>query len=242
MPWQTEIRCVLFDLGGTLFRHLPRESTEQNLRGIVEAATATPLSAQQLQRYHQIRQETEASFVARPFFLHQALVKASFQRFAHEVSLPVALQRPLAEAFYTAQRETVTHSLQLRDDTAAVLAQLQQRKRQTAIVSNIDDDYLHPLLQRVSVLDGVAFVLSSEAARSCKPDPSIYHQALRLCAEPPERVLFVGDSLTNDVFGPAQVGMRTCWMAADQQRDHPDAAKADLLIQSLSELPAALGC
>lgn len=240
MPWQTQIRCVLFDLGGTLFRHLPRESTDENLRAVVEPALAKPLSLQQLARYHQIRQETEASFVARPYFLHQELVKASFQRFAHEASLPVALQRRLAEAFYAAQRDTVAHRLQVREDTAVVLAQLQQHEQQTAIVSNIDEDYLRPLLRRVSVLNNVAFVLSSEAARSCKPDPSIYHQALERCAEPPERVLFVGDSLTNDVLGPAQIGMRTCWMAADQQRDHPDAARADLLIQSLSELPTAL--
>ncbi len=241
MPWQSQIRCVLFDLGGTLFHHLPRESTDGNLRAVVEAAIAKPLSARQLARYHQIRQETEASFIARRYFLHQELVKASFQRFALEISLPVALQRRLAEAFYAAQRETVAHTLQLRDDSAAVLAQLQQQEQQTAIVSNIDEDYLRPLLRRVGALNNVGFVLSSEAARSCKPDPLIYQQALKLCGQPPERVLFVGDSLTNDVLGPAQAGMRTCWMAADQQGDHPEADKADLLIQSLSELPAALG-
>lgn len=41
-----------------------------------------------------------------------------------------------------------------------------------------------------------------------KPQPEIYHAALEFVDLPPERVLFVGDTLRADVDGPRAVGMK----------------------------------
>ena len=79
---------------------------------------------------------------------------------------------------------------------------------------------------------------SSEEAGSCKPDPGIFHQALRKAGCPAEAALFVGDSLPADVAGGNALGMTTVLLrevgmaapAADgsQEPDH--------VIESLSEV------
>ncbi len=240
MRWQARIRCVLFDLGGTLFAHLPRKVTQHNLQRVLQPVLQAGLTGTQCSRYHQLRAETEGEFVGQKFFLHRTLVTTSFVRFAKELALPERALPDLADAFYRAQRDSVTRQLQLRNDALAVIAQLQALGLQVGIVSNIDDEYLNPLLDRTAELRSLSFVLSSESARSCKPDPDIYLQALVLASEPAERVLFVGDSFRNDVAGPAEVGMRTCWFTADQVSSPTQALRPDLVITELSELPPRL--
>ena len=52
------------------------------------------------------------------------------------------------------------------------------------------------------------FVLDSAAFGVKKPGPAIYEEALRRADASPGRVLFVGDSLANDVLAPRRMGMR----------------------------------
>lgn len=52
------------------------------------------------------------------------------------------------------------------------------------------------------------FVLDSAAFGVKKPGPAIYEEALRRAAVSPRNVLFVGDSLANDVLTPCRLGMR----------------------------------
>ena len=52
------------------------------------------------------------------------------------------------------------------------------------------------------------FVLDSAAFGVKKPGPAIYEEALRRAAVSPRNVLFVGDSLANDVLMPCRLEMR----------------------------------
>ena len=59
----------------------------------------------------------------------------------------------------------------------------------------------------------------------------------------PEDAVFVGDRLFEDVWGPAQLGMRTIWLPhsdiPDDQRGHSEG-RPDAVIQRLAEIPALL--
>lgn len=55
-------------------------------------------------------------------------------------------------------------------------------------------------------------VFTSEGLRVYKPQKAFYEKILAVLSLRPEEVLFVGDSLTDDVYGPRQVGMKTCWV------------------------------
>jgi putative hydrolase of the HAD superfamily len=77
------------------------------------------------------------------------------------------------------------------------------------VVSNIDDDYLDPMIERADLAELLHDWTSSEEARSCKPHDAIYRLACAKAGVDPERVLFVGDSPEQDVAGARALGMVT---------------------------------
>ena len=66
------------------------------------------------------------------------------------------------------------------------------------------------------------FILDSAKFGFKKPTPKIYYESLRLAglaANRAETVLFIGDSLTNDVLTPARLNMRAIYF--DRSADRP---------------------
>lgn len=248
---------VMFDLGGTLFQHLPAATTTQNLALALATQGVSALPNALLQRYHPVRAAVERDFAGRRFFLHRDLVLTAVTQYGELLREAgfVVDGDDLGRAFYALQRTAVTEQLKPREDAAHVLQTLKEWGYQVGIVSNIDEDYLGPLLAREPDLAACHFVLSSEYCRSCKPDPEIFQRALARSGLPAEQILFVGDSLTNDVRGAKAVGMQTAWLICDQSQDQvegerlrsageagADVAGPDLFLDSLADLlpPLAL--
>ena len=109
--------------------------------------------------------------------------------------------------FYAAQRDALFGGLRLRDDCVDTLRRLRGRGLYLSIVSNIDDDYLLPMVEQSGLQELLDHWTSSEEARSCKPDPGFFHLALEKAGRSPEEVLFVGDSREHDIQGARNVGM-----------------------------------
>jgi FMN hydrolase / 5-amino-6-(5-phospho-D-ribitylamino)uracil phosphatase len=84
------------------------------------------------------------------------------------------------------------------------------------------------------------FVASSAGLRVAKPDPAFFAAVARLAVAPPERIAYVGDRVDNDVLPAKAAGMiavhirRGPWGYVHAGR--PEAAQADLRIDSLDEL------
>lgn len=77
-------------------------------------------------------------------------------------------------------------------------------------------------------------IFTSESMRVYKPKKAFYEIILKELDLGPEEVLFAGDSLTDDVFGPRRVGMYTCWITRKQEKlkegdPQPDFTAEDLL-------------
>jgi putative hydrolase of the HAD superfamily len=89
-------------------------------------------------------------------------------------------------------------------------------------------------------------IVVSQRVGAIKPSPAIFAVAATALGTPGERILHVGDDWRADVVGAKRAG----WLAAylrDQQGDSPlpssapdDSVRADLVIDRLAELPAAL--
>ncbi|MCK4341733.1 MAG: HAD family hydrolase [Phycisphaerae bacterium] len=78
------------------------------------------------------------------------------------------------------------------------------------IVSNADRADVEAALALHDIR--VAGLVTSEDARSYKPDRTIFEDALRLTSWRRERVLHVGDSLHSDVGGALLAGLRSVWI------------------------------
>lgn len=121
------------------------------------------------------------------------------------------------------------------------LATLRQAGIRTGIVSYSDVAVFRVLLKRSGLAGLTDVELCSEEARSCKPHPSIFLQALAAIDIAPRHALFVGDSVDSDIVGGNRVGMRTALLpgrefnasgattGSDATPDHLIAQLADVI-------------
>lgn len=72
-----------------------------------------------------------------------------------------------------------------------------------------------------------------------KPAPRFYERVAQAAGFDPEDVVFVGDSLTDDVFAAQAAGMRAVWLNRDGRALPPDV-RPDGIITALDQLPAVL--
>ena len=113
-------------------------------------------------------------------------------------------------------------------ESKAVVEQL-KRSVTVCIGSTTDTEPLMKDLARSGIT--VDRIFTSEDLQVYKPQKAFYETILAALSLPPEEVLFVGDSLTDDVYGPARAGMKTCWVNRKGQEmpvPPPDYAVADL--------------
>ncbi len=85
-------------------------------------------------------------------------------------------------------------------------------------------------------------IFISQVFGAQKPDPAIFLAAAACLGVDPEKVLFVGDHPTYDIWGARSVGMKTVWI----ERFHawPESLArdtADITVTSLTELCTLLG-
>ncbi len=115
---------------------------------------------------------------------------------------------------------------------------LVQRGWRIAVLSNADDDFLLPNVERL----GVEFesVLSSEEARVYKPRPELFREILRRLKVNPQEAVYVGDKQLEDVQGAQQIGMRAVWINRSEAAADPQLPQPDYEINSLLQLPRLL--
>ncbi|HPD31325.1 MAG TPA: HAD family hydrolase [Phycisphaerae bacterium] len=108
---------------------------------------------------------------------------------------------------------------------------LRHKRLPVCIVSNADNREIHKALERNDLR--FDFIVTSESARSYKPDPTIFGTALRLTGWRPERVIHIGDSLHSDVGGARAAGLKAVWVCredriSDVGCEQPDQTWSDL--------------
>ena len=105
-------------------------------------------------------------------------------------------------------------------------------------VSNADNGPLLAAIERC----GLRFeaVITSEDARSYKPDSGIFEQALQRLGVAPQHALHVGDSLHADVGGARRLGITPVWLCREDRIHDLPTCEADHQIATLTEVPRFL--
>jgi len=109
---------------------------------------------------------------------------------------------------------------------------------QVALLSNADDDFLLPCLER----NELAFetVVSSESARVYKPHEGIFHRLAAELGLESGDIMYVGDSHFADVLGAKHAGLRVAWLNREGRPLPEGVPPPDLDVRSLSELLSIL--
>ena len=234
-----EVKGLLFDLGGTLFSYTRRGRMG---RAIFNAAEGLGIDAEPEEigkAWGRSNEQTMRRYAMKDYFLHRDLFGDTLTAFADQFDKNV--HDDVRERFHAAQRQAIIDHLPLREDTHDTLEALKSRGLYLAIVSNIDDDYLDPLVDKHGLDEWLDHWTSSEEARSCKPHTEIYHYSLIKAGLEVHETLFVGDSLHHDVAGASAVGMRSARIREEGVKTPLTSgldvtAEPDFEITSLTEL------
>jgi HAD superfamily hydrolase (TIGR01509 family) len=205
-------RAVLFDFGGTLYSY--RSGSGRALGAVRDAAARLGVSdrARIAAAYREGSLRAYERYAQLPYYLHRDMFRETFRVFARELGSEP--DDAFLDWFHEAQRVAVLEHFTLRADCVAVLERLRAGGLHVGVVSNIDDDYLVPMLERAGLAPLLDAWTSSEQARSCKPDRRIFELALEKAGARADQTLFVGDSLEADVAGARAMGMTAVHLCA----------------------------
>jgi len=118
-------------------------------------------------------------------------------------------------------------------DTKKALNKL-RKKYKIYITSNSDTK---PLLEDFKK-NGIKSdkILTSEILGVYKPHKNFFIKILKKLKLKKNEMLYVGDTLANDVAGPHKVGIRAVWLNRKNRKRKPNEAKPDFTVKSLEEL------
>jgi HAD superfamily hydrolase (TIGR01509 family) len=208
MSW-TKLRAVFFDFGGTLFsyRNVQGRSFYPILSEALEHLGVDVEVRRAGRAYREASERAFAEYHPRPYYLHRELFEETVRRFGE--ALGAEPSREFLDWFHERQRRMVYEGFELRPGCFETLGALRGDGLHVAIVSNIDDDYLHPMLERSGLTEHLDAWTSSEEARSCKPDAEIFRYSMKKAQVAAGESIFVGDSPEHDIVGARRLGMRT---------------------------------
>ncbi|MDD5175314.1 MAG: HAD family hydrolase [Sterolibacterium sp.] len=235
------IKGIFFDVGGTLYSYRNLQPAMMVLMETLAARLELDI-AEATRHYQLANKEVDRLMADKPFYLFRDYFEAIFTNFLNRVDKQ-HLQSHFGW-FEEFKRETLLGSLEIRADCHETLARLKDMGLYLSAVSNADENQLEPLIKRAQLHRWLTHWTSSEAAQSCKPDRRFFEIALKKSGLSPDQVLFVGDSLEQDIQGAHAVGMTTVLISEIDQpapmhigRETPEP---DFSITRLSELPAII--
>lgn len=253
MTSKRHIRCLLFDLGSTLWTRQERENAlakeractlagsilrraigDELLPELDDCALGTLL---QKTVSKQIRQEKRLHPGYEPNFMLATL------HALRELGAANA-DGALAEALFEALRIRIPASRTLFADALSTLAALKQRGYTLGVVTNRDygGAFFREDLQRMGLLDYFEYrhmAISADLGIR-KPHPDIFWHALNGLHSSPEETAMVGDSLEADIVGAQRLDMLSIWRpkpaVLEEAKQGQPAITPDVTIEHLSEL------
>ncbi len=124
----------------------------------------------------------------------------------------------------------------LYDDAVETLEYLKKKYR-LGVVTN---GYAYSQRLKITnchIEDYFEHIIVSQEAGIMKPDPGIFEYSCRKFGLDPSECLYVGDMVSNDVYGAVKAGMKAIWICKDEMRENI----YDLIrITSLKELTEIL--
>ena len=230
-------KAVLFDFGGTLFSYTSTMNSRRRRAAILAEALGHEDHEAVFDALHQGMESAFEQAKALPFYLHVDVTISGFRAAVSLLGLSWSEAEGRAMVGRTSQM--LLDGIEARPGMRSTLEALRERGLHLGGVSNADDSELDAMVASLGVRDIFHHLLSSETARSCKPDPAIFRQALARAGCAADEAVFVGDAPDTDMAGAAALGMRT--VLIEDPTEIAFARGQPLLGQlTISELPELL--
>ncbi len=215
------MRAIIFDAFGTLFKVTNGGSAKTIMKNISDCGMVVDERAflEEWKSYYKNHTLGDCEFMTeRDIFI--ARIQMFYDRYHVNRNAKNDADSLLAGAF---EREAYP-------EIKTVLNEL-MKNYQVFIGSNTDNDVIERVMQKNSVT--VHKVYTSENLKCYKPASQFFTQILDDNSLSTHEVLFVGDSITDDILGPKAIGIKTVWL--DRNGGGGDFGQ-DYTISDLNEL------
>ena len=197
------MRAIIFDAFGTLFKVTSGGSAKTIMKNITDCGIVLDEKAflEEWKSYYKKHTSDDYDFMTeRDIFISR--IQMFYDRYHVKRNAENDADSLLATAF---AREAYP-------ETKDVLHDLMENYL-VFIGSNTDNDVLECVMQNNNVT--VHKVYTSENLKCYKPSGHFFTQILDDSALSANEVLFVGDSVTDDIMGPKAIGIKTVWIDRD---------------------------
>jgi putative hydrolase of the HAD superfamily len=221
----SEFDAVLFDVDGTICEY-DRPGSEI-LPTAFEEAGVEPFftTAEYLDAYPEFVSEGEGV---------RSIREAVFTRFAKERGHDPSVGREIARIY---ARERDHADVSFLPEAAEVIREVTE-SHATGIVTNGSPAMQRTKLQSLGVDDLFDPVVFAGYDTAPKPAPEPFERALSTLRTPPERTLYVGNSLDSDVRGARSAGVPVAWLSNGVADPDPEP---DYTLDSLGGLRRIVG-
>ena len=226
------ITTILWDVDGTLldFDYSMRCSLRKCFRTIGQ-----PITEEMIQCYSQIN-DGYWKRLERGEITKAELLVGRFRDFFAEYGLTGIDEKTFLKEF----QEGLGNNYAFVDDALTLVKSLQGQYRQYVVTNGVAATQMNKLKLSglFEVMDGI-FI--SETIGCAKPHRAFFDYCMKQLAEKdPHRILIVGDSMTSDILGGIQAGIKTCWYNPGE-KTHTYDYRADYEIAVLQQLYEVLG-
>lgn len=222
------IRTLLWDVDGTLLDFKAAERAA--VRCLFSEFSLGECTDEMIRRYSEINEGFWQRLERNEITKQQVLI-GRYEQFFGEIGVPVSL----AEEFNRLHQIRLGDTIVFRDDSFIIVKSLRGRVRQY-VVSNGTITAQTRKLEASGlgkIMDGIFL---SEALGVEKPNKAFFDAVMdRIRPETPDEVMIVGDSLTSDIRGGNNAGIKTCWYNPDR-KTAPEGYRIDYMIADLHEI------
>ena len=222
------IKTILWDVDSTLLDFGAAERAA--IRKLFSEFGLGECTDEMLRRYSEINvsfwRRLERNEISRA-----EVLKGRFVQFFGEYGIDTSIVEEFDDLYQLRLGDTIV----IRDDCLNILRALKSKVGQY-VVSNGTVAAQTKKLSRSGIGELVDGIFLSEELGVGKPNAGFFLKVFeKIQPEDLSEVLIVGDSLTSDIQGGMNAGIRTCWYDPDG-RPLPEGYRADMIISDLHEL------
>ena len=186
--WISTIKFLCFDLDGTLFQN-------------VEAAW----NAIQEQIYKTVMRQRNLSLTESENYVRQR-----YEALGSSTKVLNELGVDGEEFFVKAFKKIELNKFVSKDEKIARLISNLKKKYKVGMISNTHRSIAKKKLEAIGLsLKTFNPLITTYELNTYKPDPGPFLKALEMVGMSPEKSVYIGDSVENDILGAKGVGMRT---------------------------------
>ena len=227
------IKTILWDVDGTLLDFLAAEKAA--IRTLFSVFSLGECTDEMLERYSFINvgfwQRLERNEITRA-----EVLRGRFEQFFSEYGLDPGIAEQFNERYQLTLGDTIVY----RDDSLNILKALKGKVKQY-VVSNGTIVAQTKKLKNSRIGELMDGVFLSEKLGIEKPDKGFFDKVFsEIGADDLSEVMIIGDSLTSDIQGGMNAGIKTCWYNPEKA-DLPDHYHVDHIICDLHEVFDLLG-